>query len=100
MRAAPPEQTGLALGVWGAVTATSAGVAIALGGVLRDVISAMAQAGLLGEGLAQAATGYVSIYLIEIVLLFITLAVVGPLVRSRGASQARPAAGLAGAAQI
>lgn len=100
MRAAPPEQTGLALGVWGAVTATSAGVAIALGGVLRDLISALAEAGALGEGLAQAATGYVSIYLIEIVLLFITLAVVGPLVRSRGASQARPAAGLAGAAQI
>ncbi len=100
MRAAPPEQAGLALGVWGAVTATSAGVAIALGGVLRDVISALAEAGALGEGLSQAATGYVSIYLIEIALLFATLAVVGPLVRHRGVSPNRSATGLAGAAQI
>ncbi len=100
MRAAPPEQAGLALGVWGAVQATAAGSAIALGGVLRDVVSAMAQAGALGEGLAQAATGYVSIYLIEIALLFITLAVVGPLVRKGGVPQTRPAASLAGAAQI
>ncbi len=100
MGAAPPEQAGLALGVWGAVQATAAGGAIALGGVLRDVISSLAQSGALGEGLAQAATGYVSIYLIEIALLFVTLAVVGPLVRKRGIPQSRATAGLAGAARI
>ncbi|MFC3002648.1 BCD family MFS transporter [Falsiroseomonas tokyonensis] len=100
MAAAPPDQAGLALGVWGAVQATAAGGAIALGGVLRDVISSLALSGALGEGLAQAATGYVSIYLIEIALLFVTLAVVGPLVRKRGIPQTRPATGLAGAAQI
>ena len=31
-------ESGLALGAWGAVQATAAGVAIALGGVLRDVV--------------------------------------------------------------
>ena len=34
-------RTGLALGAWGAVQATSAGVAIALGAVVRDAVSAM-----------------------------------------------------------
>jgi hypothetical protein len=37
MNRAPKEQTGLALGAWGAVQATAAGVAVALGGIVRDV---------------------------------------------------------------
>ena len=36
----------LALGAWGAVQATSAGVAMALGGILRDSVDALAQAGI------------------------------------------------------
>jgi BCD family chlorophyll transporter-like MFS transporter len=100
MRAAPADQVGLALGVWGAVQATAAGCAIALGGVLRDVMSALATSGALGEGLTLAATGYVSIYLIEIALLFVTLAVVGPLVRNRGVPRPQQAAGLAGPAHV
>ncbi len=37
MQAAPKGKEGLALGAWGAVQATAAGVAVATGGVLRDV---------------------------------------------------------------
>jgi BCD family chlorophyll transporter-like MFS transporter len=102
MAAAPPEQTGLALGVWGAVQATAAGSAMAFGGGLRDGVSALAESGVLGEGLAHAATGYVGVYLIEIGLLFVTLAVVGPLVRStRGpVMRPHPGPGLAGPAPV
>jgi len=89
MAAAPPEQIGLALGVWGAVQATCAGIAIAFGGGLRDLITALATSGALGEGFTDPVVGYISVYLIEILLLFVTLAVVGPLVRRAGYSGQR-----------
>ena len=38
MRAAPKDQIGLALGAWGAVQATAAGLGVALGGIARDLI--------------------------------------------------------------
>jgi BCD family chlorophyll transporter-like MFS transporter len=38
MRSAPRAQVGLALGAWGAVQATAAGIAVALGGIIRDLI--------------------------------------------------------------
>jgi hypothetical protein len=41
MRSAPREQVGLALGAWGAVQATAAGIAVALGGIIRDLVTAM-----------------------------------------------------------
>jgi MFS transporter, BCD family, chlorophyll transporter len=78
------EHTGLALGAWGAVQAGAAGVAIAAGGAIRDAVSVWAQAGQLGEVLADAATGYTVVYHLEMLLLFVTLVAVGPLVRSRG----------------
>lgn len=81
MQAAPPDQVGLALGAWGAVQATCAGAALALGGVIRDVVAGLAADGSLGPALQGPAVGYVSVYLIEIVLLFATLAAIGPLVR-------------------
>jgi len=64
-------RNGLALGAWGAVQATGAGLAILAGGLLRDAISAAS-----GNMLA----GYVSVYSAEIVLLLGTLAALGPLV--------------------
>jgi BCD family chlorophyll transporter-like MFS transporter len=85
MRFARPGQIGLALGAWGAVQATAAGAAIAAGSVIRDVVASSATAGMLGEALNDAATGYGAVYLIEIALLFLTLAVIGPLVRHAGA---------------
>jgi BCD family chlorophyll transporter-like MFS transporter len=85
MRFARPGQVGLALGAWGAVQTTAAGGAIALGSVVRDLVAGYAAAGMLGEALDDVATGYGAVYLLEIVLLFLTLAVIGPLVRHRGA---------------
>jgi BCD family chlorophyll transporter-like MFS transporter len=74
---------GLALGAWGAVQATCAGVAVAAGGALRDVVSAAATQGLLGPALVDPATGYSFVYHLEMLLLFATLAAIGPLVRLR-----------------
>ncbi|HSF63360.1 MAG TPA: PucC family protein [Paracoccaceae bacterium] len=72
---------GLALGAWGAAQATAAGLAIALGGTLRDTIGGLAQSGALGEALATPSFGYSFVYHTEIALLFVTLVVLGPLVR-------------------
>jgi BCD family chlorophyll transporter-like MFS transporter len=75
-------ESGLALGAWGAVQAASAGLAIVLGGVLRDFVSSLALGGSLGPALTNAATGYTAVYQIEILLLFATLITIGPLVRT------------------
>lgn len=77
-------RSGLALGAWGAVQASAAGAAIALGGALRDVVSHLATTGALGPGLSGAASGYNAVYHLEIVLLFATLIAIGPLVRPKG----------------
>jgi BCD family chlorophyll transporter-like MFS transporter len=74
-------RTGLALGAWGAVQSTCAGAAIAIGAVVRDLVSAAATAHDLGPTLADPATGYGAVYAVEIVLLLATLVVLGPLVR-------------------
>jgi len=71
MNHAPPEQTGLALGAWGAVQATAAGVAMSMGGVLRD---------LLTQGWG-ALTGYSGVYLLEIGLLVVAWVVMLPLLQ-------------------
>ena len=80
-------QTGLALGAWGAAEASAAGLAIAAGGIMRDVVSYFAMNGSLGETLANEATGYSVVYHVEILLLFITLIAIGPLVRRHRPTQ-------------
>lgn len=72
---------GLALGAWGAVQATGAGIAIGTAGVIRDVVSPMALHGSLGTALAGPATGYGAVYQLEIVLLLASLVAIGPLAR-------------------
>ncbi|MDZ4792622.1 MAG: BCD family MFS transporter [Hyphomicrobiales bacterium] len=74
--------SGIALGAWGAVNATAAGVAIALGGAIRDIVSGLASQGSLGAALHDASAGYMIVYHIEVALLFATLVAIGPLVRS------------------
>lgn len=74
-------QSGLALGAWGAVQATCAGGAIAVGGIIRDIVAGLAKQGALGEALTGPATSYGFVYHIEIVLLFAALIALGPLVR-------------------
>ena len=75
------ERNGLALGAWGAVQATGAGVAIGLAGIIRDLVSNLALHGHLGAALISHATGYGTVYYIEIVLLFASLIAIGPLAR-------------------
>ncbi|HEV8035037.1 PucC family protein [Yoonia sp.] len=74
---------GLALGAWGAAQATGAGLSIFIGGTMRDLVNHAAGNGTLGEALATPATGYSVVYHTEIGLLFLTLIVLGPLVRLR-----------------
>lgn len=81
---------GLALGAWGAAQATAAGLAIALGGGLRDGVNALATSGALGTALDTPATGYSVVYHIEIGLLFVTLAALGALLRVSRPSADRP----------
>jgi BCD family chlorophyll transporter-like MFS transporter len=89
MRAARKGQIGLAMGVWGAVQASAAGGAIALGGIIRDLAAGLAQSGALGPALEDPATGYGVVYQIEIALLFATLVAIGPLVGGPAAGRAR-----------
>jgi BCD family chlorophyll transporter-like MFS transporter len=80
MNRAPREQVGLSLGTWGAVQATAAGVGVAMGGLLRDGVGALATHGVFGPALARPVTGYAVVYGIEIVLLALTVWVMGRLV--------------------
>jgi BCD family chlorophyll transporter-like MFS transporter len=88
---------GLALGAWGAVQATAAGLSVAGGGALRDLASTLARSGDLGVALANPVTGYNVVYHLEMLLLFVTLVAIGPLVgrRSSGVSTAPRSFGLA-----
>ncbi|MDJ0683226.1 MAG: BCD family MFS transporter [Alphaproteobacteria bacterium] len=76
--------SGIAVGAWGAVQATATGGAIALGGIIRDIFDGLARSGALGEALDHAAAGYGIVYHLEILLLFMALAALGPLVRTSG----------------
>jgi BCD family chlorophyll transporter-like MFS transporter len=80
MNRAPKEQTGLALGAWGAVQATAAGVAVAIGGIVRDSVSALALRGGFGPALEHAATGYAFVYCVELLLLLATVLVMNSLI--------------------
>lgn len=93
------DESGLALGAWGAVQATAAGLAIALGGALRDLFAGLAAQDALGPALTGPAVGYGTVYLIEIVLLFMTLAAIGPLA-GRAGKQRQPASNRFGLAEF
>jgi BCD family chlorophyll transporter-like MFS transporter len=80
MELAERGHAGLALGAWGAVQATSQGVAIALGGALRDLTTGLALGGAFGPELATTSTGYRLVYMLEVVLLVVALLVLVPLV--------------------
>jgi BCD family chlorophyll transporter-like MFS transporter len=80
---------GLALGAWGAVQATAAGLAIAAGGATANIIGDLAVSGAMGPALTSPATGYLFVYHLEIALLFAALIAVGPLARLRSRRTAR-----------
>ena len=72
--------TGLVLGAWGAVQACCGGLAIGLGGALRDGFAALAAHGMLGTAMSTPSASYSVVYHIEIALMFATLVAIGPLV--------------------
>jgi MFS transporter, BCD family, chlorophyll transporter len=85
MRSAPRDQIGLSLGAWGAVQTTAAGVAIAVGGMIRDAM-------LLVPGEMAASAGpYVPVFALEAGLLALALIAALPLLR-RGVDSDRRAA--------
>jgi BCD family chlorophyll transporter-like MFS transporter len=87
---------GMAIGAWGAVHATSTGIAIAMGGAIRDLVSGLAASGELGTVLSSVGVGYAAVYQIELLLLFVTLIALGPLVfRMRAAAPSDKKFGLA-----
>ena len=83
MNLAPREQVGLALGAWGAIQGTAAGLGVALSGVIRDLVVAATRGIELPFGLAGAASGYTVVYALEVVLLLATLVTMLPLVGRR-----------------
>jgi len=83
-------QIGLALGVWGAVQASAAGIAVAMGGLICDGIGTLAAQGRLGPAMTGPEIGYSFVYHIEIALLFATLIAIGPLVRGSRAVASSP----------
>lgn len=83
MAIAKSATAGLALGAWGAVQATCAGAGIAIGGLLRDLVALLVQSGDAPATMATRASGYATVYMLEIALLLAGLAALGPLVGSR-----------------
>ncbi len=71
--------SGILVGTWGAVQATAIGASLLMGGVIKNGINLFALEGALGPAMDTAAAGYMVVYHIEIGLLFVCLAVLGPL---------------------
>ena len=82
MNQAPAEQRGLALGAWGAAQASAAGVAVALSGVIRDVVANYSAQQVFDTSslFTSSALGYVTVYCIEIALLIIALGAMMPFI--------------------
>ncbi|MEM8854191.1 MAG: PucC family protein [Pseudomonadota bacterium] len=83
MNQAPKDQAGLALGAWGAVQATAAGTAMALGAFIRDFVDTFTPVETAADGAASNPTGYLTVYVIEIVLLLVTIIAIVPLLRKK-----------------
>ncbi len=84
MNLADVEGSGLALGAWGAVQATAYGLAMFLGGTIRDLVTSFASTGAFGADRMGPAVGYAFVYNLEILLLFATLIAIGPLALKGG----------------
>ena len=81
MNHAPDSQRGLALGAWGAVQASAAGLAVALGGVIRDIVAAAAVNHPVLPSIGPEATGYTAVYALEVALLLVTIVAMMRLLR-------------------
>ncbi|MCR9156031.1 MAG: PucC family protein [Rhodobacteraceae bacterium] len=88
MRAAPKEKVGLALGAWGSVQATAAGIGMALAGWVRDLIVALPA----DENGLSVETPYNVVFSMEMAFLVIAVFLVFPLAGRGGFSKATRAA--------
>ncbi|WP_371227458.1 PucC family protein [Roseovarius sp. 2305UL8-3] len=75
IRAVPAGRTGMALGAWGAVQATAAGIGVALAGAVRDLVVVWQGSGIGSQ------TPYTLVFMIEIIFLALAVALILPLVR-------------------
>jgi BCD family chlorophyll transporter-like MFS transporter len=78
LRAAPENGTGLALGAWGAVQATAAGVGIASAGIVRDIVVGL---NYLTGSAAEAPYNFV--FAIEILFLALAVSVAVPFLKAK-----------------
>ncbi|MEO1309354.1 MAG: BCD family MFS transporter [Pseudomonadota bacterium] len=81
-----PKEAGLALGAWGAVQASAAGLAMTFGGLVRD---GGVQLAALGAS-TDAYAGYGLVYHVEILFLFAALVAIGPLARRSAYAENQP----------
>ncbi|MCA3555749.1 PucC family protein [Aestuariivirga sp.] len=84
MNSAPKEQRGLALGAWGAVQATAAGIGVALGGIIRDTLSSL-------DG-GSVMTPYLTVYSLEVTLLIAAIVTMSSLIGSPSGAAPSPTA--------
>jgi BCD family chlorophyll transporter-like MFS transporter len=75
MRAAPKEKVGLALGAWGSVQASAAGIGMALAGWAREIITAMPAD---GDGFSVE-TPYNVVFSMEMAFLLLAVLLIFPL---------------------
>jgi len=81
---------GLALGAWGAVQATAAGLAMLVAGGIRDGFAAVtAQGGPSAAASALPGAGYLAVYFVALAGLLVLLVVLGPLA-ARSRAEVRP----------
>ena len=89
IRSAPSHQTGLALGAWGAVQATCAGIGVAIAGAVRDLLL---ESGAFG-GL-QAHAPYNVVFMIEIAFLALAVIIAIPVFAGRSPARSDTVAGI------
>lgn len=82
-------ENGLALGAWGAVQATAAGLAMAIAGGIRDGVTSMMSADPAAMAAATPGAGYLAVYLVAVAGLLVLLVVLGPLA-ARSRAEVRP----------
>ncbi len=82
-------ENGLALGAWGAVQATAAGLAMAIAGGIRDGVSSVLATESAAISAVTPGAGYLAAYLVAVAGLLVLLVVLGPLA-ARSRADVRP----------